>query len=62
MVHAGRLIEDIQRCAEQSKETYSVKNAPLLPIELDHVVPDELQILLRIMDPYTHRKCHHTGS
>ena len=50
MVHAGRSIEDIQRCAEQSKETYSVKNAPLLPIELDHVVPDELHIFLRIMD------------
>ena len=50
MVHAGRSIEDIQICAEQSKETYSVKNAPLLPIELDHVVPDELHIFLRIMD------------
>ena len=49
MVHAGRSIEDIQRCAEQPKETYSVKNAPL-PIELDHVAPDELHILLRIMD------------
>ena len=43
MVHASRSIEDIQRCAEQS---YSVKNAPLLPIELDHVVLDELHIFL----------------
>ena len=49
-MHTKRSIEDIQRCAEKSRDLFSVKYAPLLPINLDHVIPDELHLFLRIMD------------
>jgi len=26
------------------------KNAPLLELELDHIIPDELHLVLRVMD------------
>ena len=47
-----RTIKDIESCAGNSRESYSVKYCPLLPIDLDHVVPDldELHWFLRIMD------------
>ena len=47
--HKARTIEDIESCACNSRESYSVKYCPLLPIDLDHVVPDELHWFLRIM-------------
>eukprot|EP00731_Ephydatia_muelleri_P007579 Em0003g1827a len=47
-LHKRRCIEDIQGCA--AEKSYSVKHAPLLPIDLDHVVADELHLFLRIMD------------
>ena len=43
-----RSIEDIVACA--ATNAYSVKYPPLLSIDLDHVVPDELHLFLRIMD------------
>ena len=56
-VHQARSIEDIKQCAStrtqsssNTKESYGVKYQPLLPVELDHVVPDELHLLLRIID------------
>lgn len=50
-VHKKRSIEDIQTCAAgKKKDSFSVKYAPLLAIDLDHVVPDELHLFLRIMD------------
>ena len=46
-----RSIEDIVACAAANhKESVSVKHLPLLPIDLDNVVPDELHILLNVMD------------
>ena len=48
--HKVRTIEDIESCAGNSRESYSVKYCPLLPIDLDHVVPDELHWFLRVMD------------
>ncbi|KAL5497308.1 hypothetical protein EMCRGX_G013765 [Ephydatia muelleri] len=50
--HKARTIKDIESCAGNSRESYSVKYCPLLPIDLDHVVPDldELHWFLRIMD------------
>ena len=48
--HKVRTIEDIESCAGNSRESYSVKKCPLLPIDLDHVVPDELHWFLRVMD------------
>lgn len=56
-MHQARSIEDIKQCAStrtqsssNTKESYGVKYQPLLPAELDHVVPDELHLLLRIID------------
>ena len=48
--HKARTIEDIESCAGNSGESYSVKYCPLLPIDLDHVVPDELHWFLHVMD------------
>eukprot|EP00731_Ephydatia_muelleri_P010323 Em0005g909a len=48
--HKARTIEDIESCAGNSRESYSVKYCPLLPIDLDHVIPDELHWFLRVMD------------
>eukprot|EP00731_Ephydatia_muelleri_P039147 Em1147g3a len=47
-LHPSRSIEDIEACAATNE--YSVKYPPLLSIDLDHVVPDELHLFLRIMD------------
>jgi len=33
-----------------AKQALGCKNAPLLELELDHIVPDELHLLLRVMD------------
>ena len=44
-LHPTRSVEDIEVCA--CTNAYSIKYPPLLSIDLDHVVPDEL---LRIMD------------
>ena len=51
--HRKRSIDDIKKCASsrsKDKDSYGVKYAPLLFISLDHVVPDELHLFLRIMD------------
>jgi hypothetical protein len=47
-----RTLEEIHKLAKQSKakQNYCCINPPLLNIELDHVVLDELHLLLRIMD------------
>ena len=48
--HKARTIKDIESCAGNPRESYSVKYCPLLPIDLDHVVPDKLHWFLRVMD------------
>ena len=45
-----RSISEIKSCAKHSKAIYGVKNAPLLDIEPDRYVPDELHLLMRVMD------------
>jgi hypothetical protein len=46
-----RTLEDLKKSAtKSSKESYCSVKTPLLNIELDHVIPDELHLLLRIMD------------
>lgn len=47
-----RTLEEMHRLAKQSKakQNYCCVNTPLLDIDLDHVVLDELHLLLRIMD------------
>ena len=47
-LHPTRSIADIEACAATNE--YSIKYPPLLSIDLDHVVPDELHLFLRIMD------------
>ena len=44
-----RTLKDIIKCLE-SEDCFSCKNKPLLDIEVDHVVPDELHLLLRVTD------------
>ena len=48
--HKARTIKDIESCAGNSRESYSVKYCPLLTIDFDHPVPDELHWFLRVMD------------
>ena len=46
-----RPLEDLKKSAtKSSKESYCSVKTPLLNIELDHVIPGELHLLLRIMD------------
>ena len=46
-----RTLEDLKKSAtKSSKESYCSVKTPLLNIELDHVIPGELHLLLRIMD------------
>ena len=40
----------LHKCAGKTTKNYCCIHPPLLDIELDHVVPDELHLLLRIMD------------
>ena len=50
-IELRRSISDIKSlAASSSKQKYGVKHAPLLNIEVDHFVPDELHLLMRIMD------------
>ena len=43
-----RTLASIKRNART--QSLGCKNAPLLELELDHIVPDELHLLLRVMD------------
>lgn len=45
-----RTLEELRKCAGKTTKNYCCIYPPLLDIELDHVVPDELHLLLRIMD------------
>ena len=47
-----RTLQEVLRMARQkgNQDKYSCEHEPLLKIELDHVVLDELHLLLRIMD------------
>eukprot|EP00731_Ephydatia_muelleri_P022103 Em0014g694a len=47
-LHPTRSVEDIEAYAATNE--YSVKYPPLLSIDLDHVMPDELHLFLQIMD------------
>ena len=52
----ARSIEEIRKCAEKSKnakEKYNCSRQPILPIALDHFVPDILHLFLRITDVLT---------
>lgn len=44
----ARTLAEINSCA--SKKLYGVKNLPLINIELCHVIPDKLHMLMRIFD------------
>lgn len=46
----ARTISDISFVTEPVHRRFGVKHNPLLNIELDHVVPDELHLLLSITD------------
>ena len=45
-------MDEIKKMANKArnKEKYSCENTPLINIDLDHVMLDELHLLLRIMD------------
>ena len=45
-----RTVAEIKSCAKSSKPVYGVKNYPLLDIEPDHYIPDELHLMMRVMD------------
>ncbi|CAB3998260.1 Hypothetical predicted protein [Paramuricea clavata] len=45
-----RTLEDIEKLCSKKSDNYGCINPPLIKIDLDHVVPDELHLLLRITD------------
>lgn len=45
-----RTVAEMKKLSESTKVQYGVKHTPLLNIELDHYIPDELHLLLRVMD------------
>ena len=45
-----RSISEIKNLARSSSKTYGVKAAPLLNVEPHHYIPDELHLLMRIID------------
>jgi hypothetical protein len=45
-----RTLKELCNCAGKTTKNYCCINPPLLDIELDHIIPDELHLLLRIMD------------
>lgn len=44
-----RDLKDLRESAEKKSGNYCCVNPPLLNIELDHIIPDELHLLLRII-------------
>ena len=50
LLELKRTLEELHKCAGKTTKNYCCIHPPLLDIELDHVVPDELHLLLRIMD------------
>ena len=46
----GRTLEEIWEMSQKSKENYCCDKQPLLNIPLDHIVVDELHLMLRVTD------------
>ena len=49
----ARILQDIKEMSKKSRDNYGCCREPLLNIELDHIVVDELHLLLRITDILT---------
>ena len=49
----ARTLQDIKEMSKQSSDNYGCYREPLLNIKLDHIVVDELHLLLRITDILT---------
>ena len=49
----SRSLEEMHAMCTKSKENYCCHQPPLFNIDLDHVVPDELHLLLRVTDILT---------
>ncbi len=49
----SRSLEEIMAMSKKSTDNFCCQHQPLLNIELDHVVPDELHLLLRVTDILT---------
>ena len=49
----ARTLQEVKEMSKKSKDNYGCCREPLLNIELDHVVVDELHLLLRITDVLT---------
>ena len=46
-----RTLEEIKQCASKSKgENYCCVHQPLINIPLDHIILDELHLMLRVTD------------
>ena len=54
MEHAlSRSLQEIQDMCKRSKENFCCDKQPFFNIGLDHIVPDELHLLLRVTDILT---------
>ena len=49
----ARTLQEVKEMSKKSKDNYGCCQEPLLNIELDHIVVDELHLLLRITDILT---------
>ena len=49
----ARSLKEISKMSSHSKDNYCCEKKPLLNIELDHIVVDELHLMLRVTDILT---------
>ncbi|RMX58911.1 hypothetical protein pdam_00025059 [Pocillopora damicornis] len=49
----SRSLQEIKETSKKPKDDYGCCKAPLLDIKLDHIIVDELHLLLRIIDLLT---------
>ena len=59
----ARTLQEVKEMSKKSKDNYGCYKEPLLNIELDHIIVDELHLLLRITNVLTanikHRHAKH---
>lgn len=46
----ARTVEEISKLAKQNKKEFGCKHAPFLSLRVDHFIPDELHLMLRVTD------------
>lgn len=50
--HFLRSLKEFKGLSKKSKENFCCEHVPVLSIELDHVILDELHLLLKVVDVF----------